>query len=191
MSVKVLYFAGLKEALGLPGESIELPDCVATVGGFAAGDAHGLLGGGPGGDVAEGVDAGGEAVAGVALRVAAELARVEADLAVEHVGQAALVDHLGDPRLARRALDAAEVPAPPASEAPLSPANARLEETRREIREFVRGVVAAPAENVEHPLSGELARYLRDGPGIAPELRLRLFQPFAAGDARTLERGWS
>ena len=30
MSVKVLYFAGLKEALGLPGESIELPTGVVT-----------------------------------------------------------------------------------------------------------------------------------------------------------------
>lgn len=32
MSVKVLYFAGLKEALGLPGETIDLPAGVATVG---------------------------------------------------------------------------------------------------------------------------------------------------------------
>ena len=32
MSVKVLYFAGLKEALGLPGETIDLPASVATVG---------------------------------------------------------------------------------------------------------------------------------------------------------------
>lgn len=32
MSVKVLYFAGLKEALGLPGETVELPAGVATVG---------------------------------------------------------------------------------------------------------------------------------------------------------------
>ncbi len=34
MSVKILYFAGLKEALGLPGENIELPAGVATVGGL-------------------------------------------------------------------------------------------------------------------------------------------------------------
>jgi len=32
VSVKVLYFAGLKEALGLPGETIDLPASVATVG---------------------------------------------------------------------------------------------------------------------------------------------------------------
>jgi len=32
MSVKVLYFAGLKEALGMAGESVELPAGVATVG---------------------------------------------------------------------------------------------------------------------------------------------------------------
>ena len=32
MSVKVLYFAGLKEALGLAGESVELPAGVSTVG---------------------------------------------------------------------------------------------------------------------------------------------------------------
>lgn len=32
MSVKVLYFAGLKEALGLPGENVDLPAGVATVG---------------------------------------------------------------------------------------------------------------------------------------------------------------
>ena len=32
MSIKVLYFAGLKEALGLPGETIDLPAGVATVG---------------------------------------------------------------------------------------------------------------------------------------------------------------
>ena len=32
MSVKVLYFAGLKEALGVAGESVELPAGVATVG---------------------------------------------------------------------------------------------------------------------------------------------------------------
>ena len=34
MSVKILYFAGLKEALGLPGETVELPAGVATVGGL-------------------------------------------------------------------------------------------------------------------------------------------------------------
>ena len=34
MSVKILYFAGLKEALGLPGETIDLPAGVATVGGL-------------------------------------------------------------------------------------------------------------------------------------------------------------
>ena len=32
MSVKVLYFAGLKEALGMAGESVDLPAGVATVG---------------------------------------------------------------------------------------------------------------------------------------------------------------
>lgn len=32
MSVRILYFAGLKEALGCPGESIELPAGVATAG---------------------------------------------------------------------------------------------------------------------------------------------------------------
>lgn len=32
MSVKILYFAGLKEKLGLPGESIDLPADIATVG---------------------------------------------------------------------------------------------------------------------------------------------------------------
>ena len=32
MSVKILYFASLKEALGLPGESLELPTGVDTVG---------------------------------------------------------------------------------------------------------------------------------------------------------------
>nr|MBL8411481.1 molybdopterin converting factor subunit 1 [Dechloromonas sp.] len=32
MSVKVLYFAGLKEALGMAGESVELPAGVTTVG---------------------------------------------------------------------------------------------------------------------------------------------------------------
>ena len=34
MSVRILYFAGLKEALGLPGETVELPAGVATVGGL-------------------------------------------------------------------------------------------------------------------------------------------------------------
>ena len=34
MGVKVLYFAGLKEALGLPGETVELPAGVANVGGL-------------------------------------------------------------------------------------------------------------------------------------------------------------
>ena len=32
MSVKVLYFASLKEALGMSGEAVELPADVATVG---------------------------------------------------------------------------------------------------------------------------------------------------------------
>jgi molybdopterin synthase sulfur carrier subunit len=32
MSVKVLYFAGLKEKLGMSGESIDLPGGIATVG---------------------------------------------------------------------------------------------------------------------------------------------------------------
>ena len=32
MSVKILYFAGLREALGMAGESIDLPAGVATVG---------------------------------------------------------------------------------------------------------------------------------------------------------------
>lgn len=32
MSVKVLYFAGLREALGRSGESVDLPASVATVG---------------------------------------------------------------------------------------------------------------------------------------------------------------
>ena len=32
MSVKILYFAGLKEKLGLPGESIDLPADIRTVG---------------------------------------------------------------------------------------------------------------------------------------------------------------
>ena len=34
MSVKILYFAGLKEALGLPGETVDLPAGVTTVGGL-------------------------------------------------------------------------------------------------------------------------------------------------------------
>ena len=32
MSVKILYFAGLREALGMAGESVDLPAGVATVG---------------------------------------------------------------------------------------------------------------------------------------------------------------
>jgi len=32
MSVRILYFAGLKEKLGMPGENIDLPAGVATVG---------------------------------------------------------------------------------------------------------------------------------------------------------------
>ena len=32
MSIRILYFAGLKEALGLPSETIELPAGVLTVG---------------------------------------------------------------------------------------------------------------------------------------------------------------
>ena len=32
MSVKILYFAGLKEALGIAGETVELPVGVASVG---------------------------------------------------------------------------------------------------------------------------------------------------------------
>ncbi|MCG2577833.1 molybdopterin converting factor subunit 1 [Dechloromonas sp. XY25] len=32
MSVKILYFAGLKEKLGVPGESVDLPADIATVG---------------------------------------------------------------------------------------------------------------------------------------------------------------
>ena len=32
MSVRILYFAGLKEKLGVPGESLELPAGVTTVG---------------------------------------------------------------------------------------------------------------------------------------------------------------
>lgn len=34
MSVQVLYFAGLKEALGMGGETVELPAGVSTVGGL-------------------------------------------------------------------------------------------------------------------------------------------------------------
>ncbi|HMV20472.1 MAG: molybdopterin converting factor subunit 1 [Betaproteobacteria bacterium] len=34
MSVQVLYFAGLKEALGRAGETVDLPADVATVGGL-------------------------------------------------------------------------------------------------------------------------------------------------------------
>lgn len=34
MSVQILYFAGLKEKLGVPGESIDLPAGVGTVGGL-------------------------------------------------------------------------------------------------------------------------------------------------------------
>jgi molybdopterin synthase sulfur carrier subunit len=34
VSIKVLYFAGLKEALGLPGETVDLPAGIATVGGL-------------------------------------------------------------------------------------------------------------------------------------------------------------
>jgi molybdopterin synthase sulfur carrier subunit len=34
MSVKVLYFAGLREALGLAGETVDLPAGVVTVGGL-------------------------------------------------------------------------------------------------------------------------------------------------------------
>ena len=34
MSVKILYFAGLKERLGMPGESIDLPADIRTVGGL-------------------------------------------------------------------------------------------------------------------------------------------------------------
>ena len=34
MSVKVLYFAGLREALGIASETIELPNGVATMGGL-------------------------------------------------------------------------------------------------------------------------------------------------------------
>lgn len=32
MSIRILYFAGLKEKLGMPGESIDIPAGVATVG---------------------------------------------------------------------------------------------------------------------------------------------------------------
>lgn len=34
MTVQVLYFANLKESLGTPGEAVELPAGVATVGGL-------------------------------------------------------------------------------------------------------------------------------------------------------------
>ncbi len=34
MSVKILYFASLREALGMAGETIELPSGVLTVGGL-------------------------------------------------------------------------------------------------------------------------------------------------------------
>ncbi|AXS80007.1 molybdopterin converting factor subunit 1 [Dechloromonas sp. HYN0024] len=34
MSVNILYFAGLKEALGLSGESVDLPAGIVTVGGL-------------------------------------------------------------------------------------------------------------------------------------------------------------
>ena len=34
MSVKVLYFAGLREALGMASETLELPEGIATVGGL-------------------------------------------------------------------------------------------------------------------------------------------------------------
>ena len=34
MSVKILYFAGLREALGIGSETLELPAGVATVGGL-------------------------------------------------------------------------------------------------------------------------------------------------------------
>jgi sulfur-carrier protein len=34
MSVRILYFAGLKEALGLAGETLELPGGVTTVSGL-------------------------------------------------------------------------------------------------------------------------------------------------------------
>ena len=36
MKVKVLFFAGLREQLGTPGEEIELPGGIATVGGLRA-----------------------------------------------------------------------------------------------------------------------------------------------------------
>lgn len=32
MSVKILYFAGLKEKLGVPGETVDLPADIGTVG---------------------------------------------------------------------------------------------------------------------------------------------------------------
>jgi molybdopterin synthase sulfur carrier subunit len=34
VSVRILYFASLREALGVPGETIDLPAGVATVGGL-------------------------------------------------------------------------------------------------------------------------------------------------------------
>ncbi len=47
MSVRILYFAGLKEALGRAGESIELPSGIATAGAlrdWLAGDGREVLG---------------------------------------------------------------------------------------------------------------------------------------------------
>ena len=47
MSVKVLYFASLKEALGTGSETVELPAGVSTVWGlrdWLAGEGHALLG---------------------------------------------------------------------------------------------------------------------------------------------------
>jgi molybdopterin synthase sulfur carrier subunit len=46
MSVRILYFAGLKEALGRAGESIDLPPDIATAGAlreWLAGDGRGAL----------------------------------------------------------------------------------------------------------------------------------------------------
>ena len=34
MSVRILYFAGLREALGMAGETLDLPQGIATVGGL-------------------------------------------------------------------------------------------------------------------------------------------------------------
>ena len=34
MSVRILYFASLREALGVPGETVDLPHGVVTVGGL-------------------------------------------------------------------------------------------------------------------------------------------------------------